>query len=89
MDCNPYLAPEAAHGRGSVEKPENIEWQTRAAPPSEYENRLGAALEQAFAGGAQTLAEVVSALNELQLPDHDGGRWTEASFEQAMQRLGA
>lgn len=78
--------------RGRVEKPEdavNVALQTRLAPPTEYENRLGDALEQVFAAGAVELSEVVCRLNALKVPAPDGDPWTEASFEDAMRRLGA
>jgi hypothetical protein len=78
--------------RGRIEKPEeaqHIVWQTRARAPTEYENRLGDALEQVFAGGAGALAEVVEGLNKLEFPDPDGRAWTEASFQEEMKRLGA
>lgn len=89
MDHNPFLrkAPALA-GRGGVEQTHNLEWQTRAAPPSELENRLADALEQVFAAGADTLADVVARLNEMQVFDASGARWTEASFQAEMQRLG-
>ena len=88
MDHNPFLAKRMGAGRGAVEQPQNIEWQTRAAPPSAFENRLGDALEQVFAAGADTLPEVVERLNELRAFDAAGARWTEASFREAMARLG-
>lgn len=77
--------------RGRIERPEeaqNVVWQTRAREPTDYENRLGDALEQVFAGGAGALAEVVEGLNQLELPDPGGRAWTEASFEAEMKRLG-
>ena len=88
MDHNPFLAKRMAAGRGAVEQPLNIEWQTRAAPPTEFENRLGDALEKVFAAGADTPAEVVARLNEMQLFDASGACWTEASFRETMARLG-
>ena len=77
--------------RGRVEKPDeavNTVWQTRLAPPTPYENALGDALEQVFEAGAQTLAEVVAKLNELGSRAPDGARWSEASFEREIARLG-
>jgi hypothetical protein len=77
--------------RGRIEKPEeaqNIVWQTRTREPTDYENRLGDALEQVFAGGAGGLAEVVEGLNKLEFADPDGRAWTEASFQAEMKRLG-
>jgi hypothetical protein len=78
--------------RGRIEKPEeanNIVWQTRTREPTDYENRLGDALEQVFAGGASALGEVVEGLNKLKLPDPEGRAWTETSFQAQMKRLGA
>ncbi len=97
MNFNPYLAPlpagTPAHvaGKGQIESPGqvgNIIWQHRAAEPTVYENALGDALEQVFAAGAQTLAEVVAGLNALVVLAPDGLAWTEASFEATMARLG-
>lgn len=89
MDHNPFLKPALGESRGGVENPFNLEWQTRAAPPTEFENRLGDALETIFAGGAQELAEVVAGLNGMQLFDAEGRPWTEASFQEILKRLGA
>jgi hypothetical protein len=78
--------------RGRIEKPdevENVVWQTRDSEPTDYENRLGDALEQAFADGALELGEVVERLNKLKFPDPDGRPWTEASFQAEMRRFGA
>ena len=67
----------------------NIVWQTRSAAPTDYENALGDALEQAFGGGAETLDEVVQALNTQGFRAADGRPWSAASFEAEMARLGA
>ena len=78
--------------RGRIEKPDEVEnavWQTRDAEPTDYENRLGDALEQVFADGAAALGEVVERLNKLKFPDRGGRPWTEASFQAEMRRLGA
>jgi hypothetical protein len=78
--------------RGRIEKPEeanNIVWQTRTREPTDYENRLGDALEQVFAGGATDLGEVVEGLNKLKFPDPHGRAWTETSLQAEMKRLGA
>ena len=77
--------------RGRVEKPAdaaNTVWQTRLAPPTDYENALADALEQVFAAGAETLAEVLEKLHALGSRGPDGAAWTAASFEKEMQRLG-
>ena len=89
MDHNPFLSGESASGRGEVETSANLRWQTRGRAPSEYENRLGDALEQVFASGATELAEVVKKLNEMGMAAPDGAPWTEARFEAEMAKLGA
>ena len=88
MSHNPYLTKKPA-GRGEVEKPGNVEWQTRAAPPTEHQNRLGDALERVFARGVESLPEVVAQLNAEGSRDAVGEPWTEASFQECMKRLGA
>ncbi len=89
MDHNPFLARRLGAARGALEQPQNLEWQTRAAPPTEFENRLGDALERVFDDGAETPAQVVARLNAMAFPDAEGRPWTEASFREAMARLGA
>ena len=63
--------------------------QTRAAPPSEFENRLGDALERVFAQGIESLPEVVARLNADGSRDAEGRPWSEASFQETLRRLGA
>lgn len=98
MDHNPYLKPwrrpqpNFTAGKGTIEKPgefPNIIWQTRSAPPSEYENQLGDALEKAFTAGAETLDEVVARLNEQGMLTSDGLPWTPETFRAEMSRLAA
>jgi len=98
MDHNPYLKPwhrpepNQVAGKGYIEKPEEVEnivWQTRAAPPTNYENDLGDALVRAFESGAETLQEVIAKLNEQGVFSPDGSPWTEENFEREMKRLGA
>jgi hypothetical protein len=97
MDHNPLLKPwirpkpDDAAGKGSIERPDavaNIVWQTRAAPPSEYENRLGDALVECFAAGIEEPGALVARLNEIGVQAPDGTAWTVASFEREMARLG-
>ncbi len=97
MDFNPYLkpwvapSPEAAAGKGSIENPadaENIVWQTRAAPPTAYENRLADALERVFDESVEDLETLVERLNELGLRTSDGRPWTPERFEAEMAILG-
>jgi hypothetical protein len=90
MDFNPYLTQSEPDQRGDIEKPgvaNNIAWQTRAAPPSAYEDALGDALEQAFAADAADLPALVTKLNQLGSRDPAGQPWTEASFQREIKRL--
>lgn len=95
---NPLLAPPAdARGsddrdHGRIEHPgatANIIWQTRAAPPTDYENRLADALETAFGEGIVELPDLIRRLGELGTGDPDGAPWTAESFERTLKRLGA
>ncbi|MCP4327935.1 MAG: hypothetical protein GY791_05790 [Alphaproteobacteria bacterium] len=97
MDHNPFLkSRDGTQGDGigrseRVEAPgrsENIVWQTRPAPPTEYENRLGDALEACFEAGITELEPLVARLNDIGVPAPDGSPWTAASFEAEMKRLG-
>jgi hypothetical protein len=89
MDYNPFLKRAAPGARGGVEKRENIEWQHRAEPPTQFENRLGDALEQVFAKGIEPLSEVVAELNKSASRDRAGNPWTEETFRAEMKRLSA
>jgi len=96
-DHNPFLAPrraarapEALPG-DRIEAPGafgNIVWQTRAAPPTDYENALADALVACFEEGIDALGPLVRRLNEMGVEAPDGGAWTEELFERAMARLG-
>ena len=89
MEHNPFLRPSPPGARGSVEKRENIPWQHRAEPPSEFDNALGDALEAIFASGIEELPQLVEELNRRGSRDRAGRPWTEESFQAEMQRLGA
>jgi hypothetical protein len=98
MDYNPYLKPSirpqsnnfaGANGIEEVDKIENIVWQTRSEPPTEYENQLGDAMENVFDSGAEELPEIVAKLNELGSRTPDRKLWTEENFQVEMKRLGA
>ena len=97
LDYNPYLRegeprPDQRVGNGVIDVPgrvENIVWQTRTRPPTEYENRLGDALEQVFEAGAIALGDVVAKLNDLGVRTEDGRRWTAEVFTQEIERLAA
>lgn len=97
LDFNPRLkqwqkpVPTNDPGAGSIEQPgqfHNIVWQTRTRAPTEHEQRLAQALEQAFANGAGDLTEVVSQLNASGVYDHSGKAWTEVSFSRSIATLG-
>lgn len=78
-------------GAGNIETVDNIEnivWQSRAAPPSDYENALGDALENLFRDKIHDLPGIVAGLNEAGIHGPDGRYWTEASFQAEMARLG-
>ena len=98
MDHNPFLkpwnglAPDQVAGKGKIEKPgevENIVHQTRPAPPTGYENRLGDALQEIFGADIDQLPDVVAQLNDLGVQTESGEDWTEESFQSEMKRLGA
>jgi hypothetical protein len=98
IDHNPYLKPwlearpNPEPGKGEIEVPGeivNLVWQTRPAPPTEYENVLGDALEAVFQSGAVELPDVVAGLNGLGVRAPDGKPWTAETFDAEMARLGA
>lgn len=77
---------------GSIERydePALIRWQTRPAPPSDFENALGDTLEALFTNEVYELGAIVAGLNESGPADPNGNPWTEASFQAVMKRLGA
>ncbi|TXH68341.1 MAG: hypothetical protein E6Q83_14740 [Thiothrix sp.] len=83
--------PSNKGGAGSIEHMDsiqNIVWQNRMAPPTEYENALADALEALFRQNKMELAEIVQGLNELGMHGPDGRYWTEESFQTEMARLG-
>ena len=96
-DHNPLLKPwirpkpEDSAGKGWIERPDqvaNLAWQTRPAPPSEYENKLGDALVACFGSGIEELSALVARLNEMGVLSPVGTPWTVESFEREMARLG-
>ena len=97
MDHNPHLTPwrrsqpDQAAGKGRVEQPgttENLVWQTRAAPPTPYEDALADALVACFEDGVVDLPSLVDQLNERGVRGPDGQAWTADRFEREMARLG-
>jgi hypothetical protein len=63
--------------------------QARRRAPTDYENRLGDALEAAFADGVHDLPALVARLNARGVLAPDGAAWTEARFEQVMKEFAA
>ena len=61
--------------------------QSRRHPPTEYENRLGDALEEAFEHKAWELPQLVERLNALGVNDPHGAPWTEESFPRVMAEI--
>lgn len=85
------VIPSSEPGQGRIETPggfDNRVWQNRERVPEAFELALIEGLEAVFTGGAQSLAEVVSGLNNAGNNDRQGAPWTEASFQQEMAILG-
>lgn len=64
------------------------EWQSRTREPTDYEQRLGDALEEAFRNGIHDLPDLVQTLNRDGVLAPDGAAWTEDGFVAAMRDLG-
>ena len=92
MEFNPHrVRPSGERREVRIEKPggfPNIVWQTRSAPPTDFENRLGDALVACFEEGIDELGPLVARLNDMGVHAPDGTRWTEDSFEREMAGLG-
>ncbi|MFZ1388071.1 MAG: recombinase-like helix-turn-helix domain-containing protein [Thiolinea sp.] len=85
------VKPSNKGGAGNIEqvdKIENIVWQNRMAPPTDYENALADALESLFRQNKMELPEIVAGLNATGMHGPDGRYWTEESFQAEMARLG-
>lgn len=83
--------PSNRGGAGSIEdyrEIKNLEWQSRSAPPTEYENHLGDALERILGEGIHDLAGIVANLNRMRVHSPAGRAWTEEGFAEEMKRLG-
>jgi hypothetical protein len=61
--------------------------QAQRRAPTDYENRLGDALEAAFAAGAWELEALVARLNADGICTPDGREWTTANFESIVKSL--
>ncbi|MGP5631978.1 recombinase-like helix-turn-helix domain-containing protein [Psychrobacter celer] len=69
-------------------QPQLMVWQNRDHEPTNYELSLTENLIAAFSSGAETLPEVVNALNDQGMLLEDGSVFTTESFEREMARLG-
>ena len=72
--------------RGHIDKPVNVVWQTREAPPTDFENRVGDALEQVFDAGIEALPALIAKLAELGCKDPQGRPWTEQSLQEWLRQ---
>jgi hypothetical protein len=94
-DANPWLGPHSTGNKGgeaTLERPgeaRNLVWQSRAAPPTESENRLADALQRIFAEAIYDLPGIVARLNQAGPAGPGGALWTEASLVAELARLGA
>ena len=64
-------------------------WQIGTDKPSDYETKLGDALEAAFTAGHHELPSLVDALNRAGVMAPDGTPWTAERFQADMRKLGA
>lgn len=69
-------------------EPENVVWQTRGRPLSDFERTLADALERAFREGLTDLDSLVARLNADGVRDEGHRLWTAESFRGLMARLG-
>lgn len=84
-------SPSKDAGINNIQMPGNptlMVWQTRDHESTDYELSLAKNLIIAFSSGAETLEEVVSALNAQGMLHGDGNAFTTESFEREMARLG-
>ena len=71
-----------------TQEPKNIVWQTRTHEQTEFERRLSAAMEAAFADGITELENLIDRLNADGVHDEKNNAWTADSFCTVMRRLG-
>lgn len=62
--------------------------QSQLAPPTEFENELGDAIEAAYAAGIHDLDGLVGHLQGSGPPAPGGGAWTVDGFRSLMAELG-
>ena len=72
-----------------VDAVQNVRWQTRPAPLTDYENALADALQAIFGQQIYDLPGIVRRLNEQGPKPPAGAVWTEELFAAEMARLGA
>ena len=72
-----------------MDKPYLNPHQARDREPDDYQNRLGDAIERAFAAGVHDLAGLVASLNEAAVPAPNGQPWSAELFQREMKRFGA
>jgi hypothetical protein len=63
--------------------------QSAARDATAYETELATTLEAAFLRGAETLPEIVAALNASWVRPPEGGAWNEARFTALLAELGS
>lgn len=84
------MKPSNKGGKGSIESydpMENIVWQSRTAPPTDYEDALGDALENVMGDGTHDLAGIVKGLAEHGVRARNGSEFTEETFKEELKRL--
>jgi len=62
--------------------------QAQAAPPTDFENRLGDAIEAAYGAGIHDLDGLVTHMDEHGPLNPAGGSWTIENFTALMAELG-
>lgn len=90
---SPWKGSTLAHDAGNnhIEIPgkaENFCWQNRISAPTQYENDLADALEQAYESGAKTADEIAAGLNAQHFKTQVGSLWTAQLLESEMAILG-
>ena len=93
MDWNPWLTKTHENKGGAdyletYDPPTLLQWQTRSASPTEYEQELADALQEIFGEEVFDLTGIVRRLNESCVKPPEEGGWTETNFQSVMKRLG-
>jgi len=63
--------------------------QSRAQPPTAWQQELANAIESVFSKGAHELDELIAGLNTSRVRPPSGGNWTAEHFTAVMHELGA